>query len=85
MNTTSLEAYYGEVVSHKTTMQRKVLELVLSAKRPVCNKEIADKMDMPINSITPRVNELVKGGRMEAAFKAIYPPTGRRVTYWRPV
>jgi hypothetical protein len=42
--------------------QYEVYWLLLKAKRPVSNLEIATALNRPINAITPRTNELVKMG-----------------------
>ena len=53
------------------------------AKRPVCNQEIAQHLGQPINTVTPRMNELVKLGSAEEAFREVYPVTNRKVIYWK--
>lgn len=63
--------------------QKVVLETIRGAKRPVNNQEIAGFLGVPINTITPRTNELVSLGKVELAFKAVYPLTKRRVCYWK--
>lgn len=83
VKSTSLEAYHGEVKPKLGEKQRVVYDLLLKAKRPVCNQEIAQHLKQPINTITPRMNELVKLGSAEEAFKAAYPVTNRKVIYWR--
>jgi DNA-binding MarR family transcriptional regulator len=80
---TSAEAYYRDVRPQLGPKQKRVLDVIHHAKRPVCNQEISGHMQLPINSVTPRVNELVSKGVVEMAFKGIYPGTGRRVIYWR--
>lgn len=85
MNSTSLEAYHNEVKPNLNKKQQLVLRAISVARRPVCNQEIADYLKKPINTITPRVNELVKSGAVTVAFKAPYPVTKRKVTYWRIV
>ena len=47
------------------------------------NQEIANFLGKPINTITPRTNELVGLEKVELAFKAVYPATKRTVCYWR--
>lgn len=80
---TSAETYYGEVKPALGEKQQKVLNALNISKRPVCNQELADHLGQPINTITPRVNELVAKGLAEEAFRAIYPKTNRRVIYWK--
>jgi DNA-binding MarR family transcriptional regulator len=47
------------------------------------NREIAENLHLPINTITPRVNELRKMGFVENAGIAFDPVTKRRVMIWR--
>lgn len=63
--------------------QALVLQTIAKAKRPVNNQEIASHLALPINTITPRTNELLSLEKVELAFKAVYPATGRKVCYWR--
>lgn len=81
---TSLDAYHFDVLLHLGEKQKRVLEALKRGKRPVCNQELADHLHQPINTITPRVNELVGKGLVEEAFRDIYPKTNRRVIYWKP-
>lgn len=79
---TSLLAY-NEVTPTIGRKQALVLQTINKAKRPVNNQEIASHLALPINTITPRTNELLSLERVELAFKAIYPATGRKVCYWK--
>jgi len=79
---TSLLAY-DEVLPSIGKKQALVLQTIAKAKRPVNNQEIASHLALPINTITPRTNELLGIDKVELAFKAIYPATGRTVCYWR--
>jgi hypothetical protein len=63
--------------------QALVLQTINKAKRPVNNQEIASHLALPINTITPRTNELLGLDKVELAFKATYPATGRKVCYWK--
>ena len=63
--------------------QALVLQTIAKAKRPVNNQEISDYLSIPINTITPRTNELVVLNKIELAFKAVFPKTGRKVCYWK--
>lgn len=79
---TSLAAY-REVEPTIGKKQALVLQTINKAKRPVNNQEIASHLALPINTITPRTNELLSIDKVELAFKAIYPATGRKVCYWK--
>lgn len=82
VRTTSAAAYH-DVKKKLGDKQKVVRDTIYKAKRPVCNQEIAQHLGQPINTVTPRVNELVKLGEVVEAFKAIYPVTNRKVIYWK--
>lgn len=74
---------YKDIQPKLGDKQKLVLETIRKAKRPVNNQEIALHLALPINTITPRTNELLSIEQVELAFKAIYPATGRKVCYWK--
>jgi hypothetical protein len=82
MRDTSLAAY-NEVAPKLSKKQYLVLHTIAKAKRPVNNQELSAYLTAPINTITPRTNELIQLGKVELAFKAIFPKTGRKVCYWK--
>jgi DNA-binding MarR family transcriptional regulator len=75
---------YNEIAPKLSKKQYLVLHTIAKAKRPVNNQEIADHLVLPINTITPRTNELLSLDKVELAFKAVFPKTGRKVCYWKP-
>lgn len=79
---TSAQVYFGEVLPRLGDKQKRVIKALQKSKRPVCNQEIAEYLGQPINTVTPRMNELVKLGMVRMAGKAVYPKTNRRVIYW---
>lgn len=81
---TSLAAY-KEVQPKLGVKQKLILDTIKKAKRPVNNQEIASHLALPINTVTPRTNELFSLEKVELAFKAVYPATGRKVCYWKIV
>ena len=52
---------------------------------PVTNTEISKHLCLPINSITPRVHELRKAGKVVCAGKRQCTITGRHVLVWEEV
>lgn len=74
---------YDEVSPNIGKKQALVLQTINKAKRPINNQEIASHLALPINTITPRTNELLGLDKVELAFKAVYPTTGRKVCYWK--
>lgn len=79
---TSISAY-KEIEPKLGSKQQLVLDTIAKATRPINNQEIALHLSLPINTITPRTNELLSLDKVELAFKAIYPATRRKVCYWR--
>ena len=79
MQPTSLEAY--EKV--KKTLGKRQAE-VLSAFRGgnATNAELADYLRRPINTITPRTNELVKKGLVKEYSKRWCAVTGHKAIAW---
>lgn len=81
---TSKLAYY-EISPKIGAKQALILNTINKAKRPINNQEIANYLALPINTITPRTNELLGLNKVELAFKATYPATGRKVCYWKAI
>lgn len=77
---TSREAYAS--LDHLGARQRAVYNAIASMGE-ACNLDIAARIGQPINAVTPRTNELVKAGLVEASRKDITPRTGKRVIFWR--
>lgn len=78
---TSLETYFMAVKPNLGRRQHQVLE-ALEEICPANNQEIALHLGWPINSITPRVLELRKKGRVEEAYKQ-KNAQGRTTIYWQ--
>lgn len=76
---------YEEVAPTLGEKQQLVLNTIRRAKRPINNQEISNFLNKAINTITPRTNELVEMGKVELAFKDVYPVTKRKVCYWRVI
>src|SRR3989344_2535742 len=76
---TSINAYY--TINDIGARQKAVYE-VIKCKVLACNIDIAEELNLPINSITPRTNELVRMGLVEEGKKSI-GPTGRVVIFWK--
>lgn len=80
---TSLDVYHNEVKPKLGEKQQRVLDAFERAKRPICNQEMAIYLNQPINTITPRVNELARKGLVVEHGRAAYPETNRTVIYWK--
>jgi len=82
MQQTSLDVWHKEV---KPTLAQKQMRVLngLKALGTACNQELACYLHLPINSVTPRVFELRALGKVEMDRKDLYPPTNRKVIYWR--
>lgn len=66
-------------LGHRRTQVYSIIQQLGQA----CNLDIAQELHMPINSITPRTNELVKMGYVEKSHIAPNRFTGKKVIYWK--
>ena len=78
---TSIEAY-NSIINQLGLRQMQVYEAIKRLGE-ADNLSISKHLNLPINCVTGRVNELRKDGLIELAMieKSIH--TGRRVSYWR--
>jgi hypothetical protein len=81
-NTRQTSIWAFQSLTDLTARQTQVYDLI-SRYGVVCNAQIAIALQVPINSITPRTNELVAKGVVTEAFKAKWEPTNKTVIYWR--
>lgn len=81
MQQTSLEAFWSLTKPQIRGRQKQVLE-ALEEIAPACNRQVSEHSRIPINVVTPRMNELVKKGAVEASHIAI-DVTGKRVLFWK--
>ena len=81
---TSKEVYFNEVEPKLGEKQTQVLVALKTARRPINDRELADYLGWPINTITNRRGELVEQKLVELACVDVYPKTNRKVSYWRP-
>lgn len=77
---TSIDAFY-EI--DNLSERRKVVYDAIKELGEACNLDVAYKIRIPINRITPRTNELVKLGLVIESKRAITPRTGKRVIFWK--
>lgn len=84
VQTTSLFAYRTEIVPTIGTRQRVVYDEIMRHK-DVTNTEISHFLGFPINTVTPRVNELRKAGLVCESVKRPCRITGRTVIAWKVV
>ncbi len=77
---TSVQAYHS--ISDLSKRQMNVFYAIDELKK-ACNMDIAEHLELPINSITPRTNELVQADMVEESHRDVNPKTGKRVIYWR--
>lgn len=81
MQTTSIEAYRVHVLPTLGDRQKAVYA-VLNGYNDLTNKELASLLKWEINTVTPRVNELVKLGLVEEKCKRICRKTGKKCIAW---
>ena len=63
--------------------QRDVLNTIWKFPYGICNLDISIYIEIPINQITPRTNELVNMGLVEESHRARNVITGRQAIYWK--
>lgn len=84
VTSTSLKAYYGDALPTLGKRHEAVLKAFME-KGPMSNSELANYLQWPINTITPRVGELREKGLVRAVREKKCPVTGRQVTEWEGV
>ena len=72
-----------DVFNNYDSLETSVQEVVYYNGFCINNRQIAQTLKLPINSITPRVNELRKIGKLVEYKKMRDNITNRLVTYWR--
>ena len=76
---TSKSAYYNK--KDKLTLKEQVYDLLLD--NPLANHQIADKMEIPLSSVTARIRELQIDGKVEASGKRTLSKYGRDCVVWK--
>lgn len=79
MQGTSLEAYH--TLNNVGQKQAMVFDAIKTLGK-ASDLDIANFLDMPINRITPRRNELVEMNLIKEAKRDIHAFTGKRVIFW---
>lgn len=79
---TSLQAYFGEVILTLGDRQKQVLA-AFTKKEDFTNAELAEFLNWPINTVTPRTNELVKKQMVVEGDRRKCKVTGRMVIAWQ--
>lgn len=78
---TAIQSYH-EIIDSLPDRRKRVYEALLELKT-ACNLDVAEFLDLPINRITPRMNELVKLGVVTEDHRGLCGRTGKRVIYWK--
>lgn len=79
----SLEIYLKEIYPNLTARQRVVLHYLRNVGGARTNEEIRTALNVPINHITGRTNELVKKGLVIDAGRRRCEITGHNVHAWK--
>ena len=79
MQQTSLETYYNEVKPKLNQKQHEVYRAI-EEHGPITNKQLAEVMNRPVNTVTPRVLELRQKKHIVSCY--IAEDGGRRAHYW---
>ena len=83
MRDTSILAYYS-VLESLGERQMEVLKAI-DKIAPCSDLDISEYLGKPINTITPRRNELVYMGMVKESYTDISKQTGRRVIFWERI
>ena len=75
---TSKNAYYKK--KDKLTLKEQVYDLLLD--NPLANHQIADKMEIPLSSVTARIRELQIDGKVEDSGKRAMSKYKRECVIW---
>jgi hypothetical protein len=78
---TSLIAW-GELTKDKLSRNQSLVYEAIEEHQPVSDKQLAEILDWPINSITPRRGELFNKHRIVVA-EVAKDLSGRKVTFWK--
>ncbi len=63
---TSIEAYHAHAASGKLSVQQQaIMDFLAEYRHPMTRGELAQAMKMRLSSVTGRVNELLKMGRLQ--------------------
>ena len=80
MRQTSIKAFF----SIKNLMpKQKVIYQVIKRRKEINNRMLSDVLNWPINTVTPRVNELVKMGVVYESTVKKDKKTGRLSIFWK--
>lgn len=82
MAKTSLDAYYSLDPKKVETMKMKVYDMIGKTEHP-SNKDLARLMNVEINRVTPRVNELVKEGKVVVGGTKTDPQSRKQCKWWK--
>lgn len=81
MRQTSLLAY--KTIEHKLGPKQKTVLEALEEIAPATDKQLAEHLGWPINTVTPRRGELYKKGKVIEAYVQ-RDTSGRPATFWKP-
>lgn len=77
-------AAFSDVMSDKKRLaasQKRVLATII-ALQPCNDRMIAERLNLPINTITPRRGELLDSGLIRLSMKALDVKTKRKTSYY---
>ena len=78
---TSLAAF--DAIKESLGERQFVVLRLLRRRGAMNNRMVADELGWPINTVTPRMNELVKKGLVVPDHVGFCPVTGRKTEFWR--
>lgn len=79
---TSREAYHNDALPTLSELQKAVYDCLVVHPGGMTNLEVAYSLRRAINTITPRMNELVKMGRVHDVGRGPCRQSGRTAIVW---
>jgi len=78
---TAIQSYH-DIIDSLPDRRMRVYKALLELKT-ACNLDVSERLNLPINRITPRMNELVGLGIVTEDHRGLCGRTGKRVIYWK--
>lgn len=82
MQQTSLDAFDQLKQEGSLSKRQEEVYIAITELHGATNTEISTYLQIPINTVTPRTNELVKLGLVKAIADRLCRVTGRRALVW---
>lgn len=78
---TAVQSYH-DIIDSLPERRKKVYQALLKIQ-PACNLDVSEHLGIPINQVTPRMNELVTLDVVTEDHRGMCKQTNRRVIFWK--